>query len=82
MDTRLGANATSARVSIHHNAENVHSQIHKQQGSRLRCKYITIEQQKVNMHFACGYTCPGIYFQNPKDSYLSVRAILTINMKT
>ena len=74
MDTRLRANATSSRVSIYRDAdqcaENVHSQIRKQQGSRLRCWHTTTEQQEVknapcllpstSFHFAYGYTCPGI----------------------
>ena len=86
MDTRLRANATSSRVSIYRDAEqcaeNVHSQIRKQQGSRLRCWHTTTEQQEVKnapcllhsttFHFAVGYTCPGIYFRTEKDPCLSV----------
>ena len=91
MDTRLRANATSSRVSIYRDAdqyaENVHSQIRKQQGSRLRCWHTTTEQQEVknapcllpstSFHFAYGYTCPGVYFQNRREAYLSVRVAFT-----
>ena len=83
MDTRLRANATSSRVSIHRDAEqcaeNDHSQIRKQQGSRLRCWHTTTEQQEVknapcllpstSVHFAYGYACPG-YFSEPRGFLL------------
>ena len=93
MDTRLSANATSTRVSIYHNAdqcaENVHSQIRTAAGKSPTVAGIQLpSNRRQKMHPVCcpalhstspeyGYTCPGLYVQNPERTYLSVRVALT-----
>jgi hypothetical protein len=69
-------------------AENDHSQIRKQQGSKsptvLAYNYRATGGKNApcllpstSFNFAYGYTCPGLYFQNPKGAKLSVRVAFT-----